>query len=287
MALKAVSVRVEAPIPGKGVVGVETPNEKARPRDRARAARGRARWAECVRHDGDSACCWARTSADATWWYDLAAMPHLLDRRCHRLGQERLHQRHAHRPADVAHPGGAAPDAGGPQDRRVRGLRRAAAPGGAGDHRSARRWRLGCAGRSRRWRNATSCCTTAGVRNIAAFNRRRQTAVQPEHVRPRNELERAPSRRQELPARLPYILIIIDELADLMLQAGPEIENCVARLAQLSRAVGIHLIIATQRPSVNIITGTIKANFPGRHRLPGRAARRQPHDHRLHGAPRR
>ena len=63
---------------------------------------------------------------------------------------------------------------------------------------------------------------------------------------------------------LPYIVLVIDEFADLIMTAGKEIEMPIARLAQLARAVGIHLIIATQRPSVNIITGTIKANFPAR-----------------------
>jgi len=63
---------------------------------------------------------------------------------------------------------------------------------------------------------------------------------------------------------LPYIILVIDEFADLIMTAGKEVENPIARLAQLSRAVGIHLIIATQRPSVNIITGVIKANFPAR-----------------------
>ncbi len=63
---------------------------------------------------------------------------------------------------------------------------------------------------------------------------------------------------------LPFIVLIIDEFADLMMTAGKEIEAPIARLAQLARAVGIHLVIATQRPSVNIITGTIKANFPAR-----------------------
>jgi len=63
---------------------------------------------------------------------------------------------------------------------------------------------------------------------------------------------------------LPFIVLVIDEFADLIMTAGKEVEMPIARLAQLARAVGIHLIIATQRPSVNIITGTIKANFPAR-----------------------
>lgn len=103
----------------------------------------------------------------------------------------------------------------------------------------------------------------AKVRNIEGFNHR--TVVSQGELFGEETLPPvADQAKEDLPTSVPYIVIVIDELADLMLAAGAEIENSIARLAQLSRAVGIHMIIATQRPSVNVITGTIKANFPAR-----------------------
>ena len=97
---------------------------------------------------------------------------------------------------------------------------------------------------------------SVGVRNIMDFNRRTIEKTQ------------ATIAGEEtggcMSARLPYIVIIVDELADLMLTAGGEIETYIARLAQMSRAVGIHMIVCTEMPSVNVITGTIKAIFPAR-----------------------
>jgi len=97
-----------------------------------------------------------------------------------------------------------------------------------------------------------------GARNIVSFN-----ALGEDGIRERLGAD-AEADLDDFPTYLPYIVIIIDELADLMMVANKEVENSIIRLAQKSRAVGIHLIIATQRPSVDVITGLIKANLPSR-----------------------
>jgi S-DNA-T family DNA segregation ATPase FtsK/SpoIIIE len=93
-----------------------------------------------------------------------------------------------------------------------------------------------------------------GVRNIDQYNRNVQQAIAGNYT-PKNG---------EIPKTLPFIVVVIDELADLMMVASNEVEESIARLAQMARAVGIHLILATQRPSVDVITGLIKANMPSR-----------------------
>ncbi len=98
----------------------------------------------------------------------------------------------------------------------------------------------------------------AGVRHICSYNQLGEEELY-ERLQPEDE-----EQKQNIPTQLPFIVIVADEIADLMMQAGKEVEQHIIRLAQKSRAVGIHLILATQKPTVDVITGLIKSNLPAR-----------------------
>ena len=255
LSLKATSVRVQAPVPGKGVVGIEVPNTTAKVVYLREVIESEA-WAAGKAH---LPLVLGQDVGGTDLVADLATMPHLLIAGATGSGKTVCMNSilagllMSRTPAELRMllvdpkivefsvfnhlPHLVVPVITDPKKVAL-GLRWAI-------NEMEKRYKL---------------FARAGVRNIQSFNNREIVHQADLFGTPAEADERRPG----MPDRVPYIVIIIDELADLMLADQAEIENCIARLAQLSRAVGIHMILSTQRPSVNVITGTIKANFPSR-----------------------
>ena len=272
MALQAVSIRIVAPIPGRGVVGIEIPNK-----DRETVYLKEIIDSEAFqRNGGRLPMALGKDIFGQVVVSDLAKMPHLL----------------------VAGSTGSGKSVsintmilsllyrGTPDDVRLimidpkmlelsiyEGIPHLLLPVVTNPKKAA----LALAWAVREMERRYQLMADKGVRNIDGYNRKlakeqkeaENLPLEPDPtddiLEPGLEDMVIPEAEQELDhGHLPYIVVIVDELADLMMVAGREIEESIARLAQMARAAGIHLILATQRPSVDVITGLIKANFPTR-----------------------
>lgn len=255
MVLKATSLRIQAPVPGKNVVGIEVPNVVARKVTLHEVLQGNAWTANKM----EIPLALGKDVGGVDLIFDLASAPHLLVAGATGSGKSvclnailagLLMSRRPDAlklllvdPKRVEFP-------------HYNNLPHLLVPVVTDAKKVAFALRWAIVEMDRRYKMLQA----AKVRNIVGFNTRGQVcqAELPLDVAGGGPADPA------LPATLPYIVIVIDEVSDLMITVGQEIEQSITRLAQLSRAVGIHLILATQRPSVNVITGTIKANFPGR-----------------------
>src|SRR6184192_3722862 len=286
MAMEALRVRIVAPIPGKGVVGIEVPNKE----------RQTVVLRELVEQDAFQkshsklAMCLGKDIEGMPYVADLARMPHLLI-----AGTTGSGKSVAVNSMLVSMLLRATPE-------EVRflmvdpkmlelsvyeGIPHLLLPVVTDAKKAALALRWGVEEMERRYQLLADC----GVRNIASFNKKVEKegdGARRQHRPPREKrvVDLTPAPPAEMvqsdpvpPAgpqiveqaaareplkKLPYLVIIIDELADLMMVASREVETYIARLAQMARAAGIHLMVATQRPSTDVVTGVIKANFPAR-----------------------
>lgn len=280
MALRATSIRIVAPIPGRGVVGIEIPNTKREivylkdilESEQFRKSGGRLPMA--LGKD-----IFGQTSVS-----DLAKMPHLLVAGSTGSGKSVsintmiLSLLYRANPEDVRI---IMVDPKMLELSIYEGIPHLLLPVVTDPKKAS----LALGWAVREMERRYQLMADKGVRNIDGYNKKiakeekdkerlaRLAAVEASNIVNDDEFDEEPIAPTDVPpaaeaeldhGHLPYIVVIVDELADLMLVAGREIEEHIARLAQMARAAGIHLILATQRPSVDVITGLIKANFPTR-----------------------
>jgi S-DNA-T family DNA segregation ATPase FtsK/SpoIIIE len=253
IALRVPSVRIVAPIPGKNTVGIEVPNENrqlVRLREVIEETNGRAKRMKIPVYLG-------KDVAGNPMVVDLAALPHLLiagrtgtgksvclnsiivsmlmtrgpdEVRMLMIDPKMVELNGYRKLPHLMHPV-------------VTDMRKAEAILAWAVDKMEERYQL---------------LSRAGVRHVSVYNQLGDDELR-QRIRPESDDE-----WRQVPRQLPYIVIVADELADLMLTAGKDVEQHIIRLAQKSRAVGIHLILATQKPTVDVITGLIKSNLPAR-----------------------
>jgi len=253
IALRVPSVRIVAPIPGKNTVGIEVPNNErqlVRLREVIEEANGKAQKMRIPLFLG-------KDVAGNPLLVDLTTLPHLLI--AGRTGTGKsvclntiiVSMLMTRRPDEVRmlmidpkmvelSPYKSLPHLMHPV---VTDMRKAEAILGWAVEKMEERYSL---------------LARAGVRHVSAYNQLGEEELM-ERIQPENEEE-----RKAIPLQMPYIVVVADEMADLMMTAAKEVEQHIIRLAQKSRAVGIHLVLATQKPTVDVITGLIKSNLPAR-----------------------
>lgn len=238
LAMKAVSVRIIAPVPGKGTIGVEVPNLKSALVYLKEIVASK----EYVENDGKLKLALGKDIAGKPVIADLAKMPHLLIAGTTGSGKSVCINAVltslllSYSPDELKF---IMVDPKKVELTSFNGLPHLLAPVVTDSKKAAGvlEWVIG------EMSNRFELLAKAGTKNIEIYNEKAAKGTEP---------------------KLPYMIIVLDELADLMVVAQAEVEGVIQRITQLARAVGIHMIIATQRPSVDVITGVIKANLPAR-----------------------
>lgn len=240
--LAATDIRIEAPIPGKAAVGIEVPNKENSPV----ALRDLLESKEFKEFDSNIAFAVGKDIAGKTVVSDIAKMPHMLIAGSTGSGKSVCINTLIMSILYKAHPDDVKLIMVDPKVVELsvyNGIPHLMIPVVTDPKKAAAALQWGVAEMTERYQKFADY----NVRDLKGYNKKIEGM-----------------KGEDAPAKMPQIVIIVDELADLMMVAAGEVEEAICRLAQLARAAGIHLIIATQRPSVDVITGLIKANMPSR-----------------------